>query len=357
MKIAILTQPLRTNYGGILQDYALQTILRRLGHEPVTIDYDCRYTKARWLMGRIKSILKGTKHHIQYPQYNRSGQENLNRFIHENIVMTKPVDTPTKEIFDSIHPEAFIVGSDQVWAPACNVPIEYLGNMFLDFAPDFKGKRVAYAASFGSGEWKYTPEWTEKCSKLAKNFDAISVREDSGVRLCREYLGVEAVHVLDPTLLLTADDYKKLLVQPEKRTRSLFAYILDTSAQKIAFLQSIADQFDLNLVIKGANDDLQWDDSIEGWLSDIRDSAMVVTDSFHGSVFSILFHRPFLSIVNNKRGTDRFTSLLNKLGLNDMLVKNINEIGRITNIINWDVVDQKLNVERESSINFLKNAL
>ena len=357
MKIAILTQPLRTNYGGILQDYALQTILRRLGHEPVTIDYDCRYTKVRWLLGRIKSILKGTKHHIQYPHYSRSGQENLNRFIHENIVMTKPVDSPTKEIFDSIHPEVFLVGSDQVWAPACNVPIEYLGNMFLDFAPDFKGKRVAYAASFGSGEWTYTPEWTEKCSKLAKKFDAISVREDSGVRLCKDYLGVEATHVMDPTLLLTTDDYNGLLGKPKRSSKRLFAYILDTSVDKISFLQGVADKFGLELVIKGANDDLKWEDSIEEWLSDIRDAAMVITDSFHGSVFSILFHRPFLSIVNNKRGADRFTSLLNKLGLNDRLIKDINEINGIINVINWDAVDQKLNVERESSINFLKNAL
>lgn len=308
-------------------------------------------------MGRVKSILRGTPHRIQYPHYNRSGQENLNAFIHKNITLTKPVNVPSKEIFDTIHPDAFVVGSDQVWAPACNVPISYLGNMFLDFAPDFKGKRVAYAASFGSGEWTYPPEWEAKCRVLAKKFDAISVREDSGVKLCKEHFGVDATHVLDPTLLLTRADYEKLLTWPAKQTNKLFAYVLDTSAEKVAFIHRIADKLGLELIIKGANDDLKWEDSIEGWLSDIRDSAMVVTDSFHGSVFAIHFHRPFLSIVNNKRGADRFTSLLGKLGLADRLVNDTKDDDSFDGKIDWVSVDLKLCRERSLSMNFLMNAL
>lgn len=363
MKIAILTQPLRTNFGGILQDYALQTVLRRMGHKPVTIDYDCRYTKARWLMGWIKSMLKGRQHPVQFPHYNRSGQENLNRFIHQHISMTKPVNTPLegweqlRKVWNGSEPKAVVVGSDQVWSPWANVPIDFLGNMFLDFAPGFKGKRVAYAASFGGGEWTYTPEWTDKCSKLAKKFDAISVREDSGVRLCREYLGVDAIHVLDPTLLLTGVDYEKLLSQPAKKSNVLFAYVLDTSDEKVRFLHAVADKFGLELKIQGANDDLKWDDSIEDWLADIRDAAMVVTDSFHGSVFAIQFHRPFLSIVNHKRGAERFTSLLGKLGLSSRLVYDVTTADNITCDIDWDMIERNIAVERNKSMEFLKGAL
>lgn len=368
MKIVILTQPLRTNFGGILQDYALQTVLKRLGHEPITIDYDCLYPKWRWCLGFMKSLLIGRRHPVQYPSYNRSGQENLNRFIHEHITMTYPVEKPSKELFDNLCPDVFVVGSDQVWAPACNVPIDYLGNMFLDFAPDFKGKRIAYAVSFGGGEWTYTQEWTEKCSILAKRFDAISVREDSGVKLCRENLGVDAVHVLDPTLLLTAKDYEALLPQTtkyqseqiltNKSTKGiLFAYILDSTDEKIVFLKKVADMFGLELVMKGANDDLRWEDSIEGWLLDILNASMVVTDSFHGSVFAIQFHRPFLSIVNNKRGADRFTSLLQKLDLTDRLVQENTDVSKITNDIDWDIVEENLRREREYSMNFLMKAI
>lgn len=363
MIIVILTQPLRTNFGGILQDYALQTVLRRMGHEPVTIDYDCRYAKARWLMGWIRSMLKGRQHPVQFPHYNRSGQENLNRFIHQHITMTKPVNTPLegweqlRKVWNGSEPDAVVIGSDQVWSPWANVPLDFLGNMYLDFVPDFKGKRVAYAASFGSGEWTYTQEWTDKCSRLAKKFDAISVREDSGVKLCKEHLGVDAVHVLDPTLLLTGADYAKLLSRPAKNTNMLFAYVLDTSEEKVRFLKAIAERFGLTLKIQGANDDLKWEDRIEDWLSDIRDAAMVVTDSFHGSVFAIQFHRPFLSIVNHKRGADRFTSLLGKLGLMERLVDEMTNNDSLTNNMDWDAVEEKLNVERAKSFDFLRKAL
>lgn len=376
MKIAILTQPLRTNFGGILQDYALQTVLKCLGHQPVTIDYDCRYPQSRWLMGRMKTLLTGSKHHIQFPHYGRSGQENLNKFIHEHIAMTRPVDSPLEglewlgKVWNGREPDAIVVGSDQVWSPWANVPMDFLGNMYLDMVPDFKGKRVAYAASFGGGEWTYTPEWTEKCLKLAEKFDAISVREDSGVKLCKEHLGVDAAHVLDPTLLLTASDYEKLIPQPltinhplssaashKKEPSTLFAYVLDTSDEKVVFLRRVAEKFGLELKIQGANDDLSWDDSIENWLSDIRDAAMVVTDSFHGSVFAIQFHRPFLSVLNNKRGADRFTSLLGKLGLANRIVTENTGISTIKKDIDWNMVETKLQKERENSLSFLKRAL
>ena len=100
MKIAILTQPLRTNFGGILQDYALQMVLKRMGHEPITVDYDCAYPWWRWVLGRFKSLVMRTSHHIQYPHYGRSGQENLNRFIHEKMTITKPEVTITKELLE-----------------------------------------------------------------------------------------------------------------------------------------------------------------------------------------------------------------------------------------------------------------
>ena len=363
MKIAILTQPLRTNFGGILQDYALQMVLRRMGHEPVTIDYDCRYTKARWLLGWIKSMLMGRKHPVQFPHYGRAGQENLNRFIHQNMNMTKPVDTPLegweqlRKLWNGSEPDAVVVGSDQVWNPWANVPIDFLGNMFLDIVPDYKGKRIAYAASFGGGEWTYTPEWTDKCSKLAKKFDAISVREDSGVRLCKEHLGVDATHVLDPTLLLIGADYEKLLSRPAKNTNTLFAYVLDTSDEKVKFLNTVANKFGFDLKIQGANDDLKWEDSIEDWLADIRDAAMVVTDSFHGSVFAIQFRTPFYVIPNLRRGAERMLSLSRLLHFEDRVIDACNGLDKISLKMDWSNISNYLQGEREKSIEFLKKIL
>lgn len=354
MKVAILTQPLRTNFGGILQNYALQIVLKRLGHEPITIDYACRYTKCRWLMGWLKSTIKGRRHPVQFPRYNRAGQENLNKFIHDYIIATKPVNTLSYKVFDGINPDAVVVGSDQVWNPWANVPIYFLGNMYLDFASDFQGRRIAYAASFGGGQWIYSSEWTDKCKELVKKFNAISVREDSGVRLCKEHLGVEAVNVLDPTLLLTAGDYDKLIPYPKKSTNTLFAYVLDASDDIMAFLHAVADYHGLNLLVQGANDDISCDDSIEQWLDNIRSAAMVVTDSFHGTAFAIQYHRTFLSIVNKKRGSDRFTSLLRKLGLLSRLVTDNFQTAFNADTIDWNAVDAKLQKERGSAFLFIQ---
>ena len=229
--------------------------------------------------------------------------------------------------------------------------------MFLDFWSDFPGKRVAYAASFGGSEWIYTPEQERLCGALAKKFDAISVREASGVQLCKEHFGVEATHVLDPTLLLTVKDYESLLSRQQNATNTLLAYILDTSLEKLTFLERMAKKYNLELKIKGANDDISWDDSIEDWLSEIRDAAMVITDSFHGSVFSILFQRPFLSIVNKRRGAERFISLLSKLELEDRLVDDVTTYELTDLTIDWSEVDTRLVREREMSLEFLKDAL
>ena len=163
--------------------------------------------------------------------------------------------------------------------------------------------------------------------------------------------------MLDPTLLLTVKDYESLLSRQQNATNTLLAYVLDTSLEKVTFLERMAKKYNLELKIKGANDDISWDDSIEAWLSEIRDAAMVITDSFHGSVFSILFHRPFLSIVNKRRGAERFISLLSKLELGDRLVDDVTTYELTNFIIDWNEVDICLVREREMSMEFLKDAL
>jgi len=237
------------------------------------------------------------------------------------------------------------------------VPIKYLGNMFLDFWPDFSGKRIAYAASFGGSEWIYTEEQEKTCGNLAKKFNAISVREASGVQLCKEHFGVEATHVLDPTLLLTMNDYESLLSEPKRVTDTLLAYVLDASPEKTAFLEHIAERLSLKLKIKGANDDITWEESIESWLSEIRNAGFVVTDSFHGTVFSILFHRPFLSIVNKRRGAERFTSLLKELELSKRLIYDVTMFNLENHTIDWAEVDLRLAKERDQSLIFLEDVL
>ena len=214
MKIGIITHPLECNYGGLLQNYALQQVLRSLGHDAYTIDkvffqYHRRWSVVLLLKRFIKRII-GREISISKKQYCFI-KKNCTDFVKKNINVTKKFenDKELKSIIKKYKFDAYIVGSDQVWRPAF---ANNIYNDFLDFCQDKKNiKRLAYSASFGISEWEFSEEQTKECSRLAKLFDAISVREDSGIVLCKEHLDVDAMHVLDPTLLLEKEEYIKLV--------------------------------------------------------------------------------------------------------------------------------------------------
>ena len=222
-----------------------------------------------------------------------------------------------------------IVGSDQVWRPKYNYIIE---DMYLKFAEGLSIKRIAFAASFGVDNWEYTPKQTRECSKLAKKFDAISVREESGVKLCREHLGVDATLVLDPTLLLTKEDYLPICEEvPVCSEKYLAVYVLDENAEVAATYENEAAA--RGLTVKKFHADSNSTLTVPEWLAMFRDASYVVTDSFHGTVFSIIFGKDFKCIYNKSRGSARFESLLK--------------------LYNSGKIDET----REFSLNWLKSAL
>lgn len=354
MKIGILTQPLRTNYGGILQNYAMQQILKRLGYTPITLDYGTYYSQFKWILGEVKALLTGRGHYVEFPKYKRAGQENLNRFIAHNINKTKPyIHLPIRKFANTV--DAIIVGSDQVWRPKCNVPEDWMYEMFFRSIQDINIPKVAYAVSFGSLDWEYSVEQTIQCSKYVKQFRAISTRENSGVAFTKQFLGREAQWVLDPTMLLDAGDYIKICGNnnPYKKP-TLFAYVLDVSKEKIDNIKAFADNKGLELFVKGANDDIKRTDSVELWLAWIKNADYVITDSYHGAVFSILFERSFNVFTDSWRGNARFDSLLTLYRLQDrvMTIPNHKETA-----IDWKIVDNIRQVEKQKSITFLKENL
>ncbi len=355
MKIGIFTQPLKSNYGGILQNYAMQVVLKRLGHEPWTVDY-LRFTWWDWFVVVTKvTILKCLGRKCKYPLTPtkvRRLENPLRRFALKYIQLTQPrVKYPSKSILQSYGFNALLVGSDQTWRPMYNGKIY---DMYLQLAEGMDAKRVAYAASFGTDQWEYTPEQEAECARLANQFDAISVREASGVELCKEHLDVEATHVLDPTLLLTANDYNELCKDIEPREPFVFAYILDMTEQKVTEIKSFAKAKGLPYFIKSADADISDADSIELWLSYFRDAANVITDSFHGTAFSINYNKDFFVFLNEQRGNSRFDSLLNLFNLKDRVVTSVNPEKPS---INWTEVNQLLNRERERCEKWLEIAL
>lgn len=368
-KIAILTQPLGPNYGGIIQNYALQKVLKDMGGEPITIDREKNNIPLRIFLSNLKAnIYKNILNKNLITRANRQfiAKNNL-QFLAKHIQRSPKIDSHEQLInyFQSQAFDTVIVGSDQTWRPKYSPDIY---NFYLDFLEDNASiKKLAYASSFGTADWEYTEEQTQVCQKLAQQFHAISVREDAAVDLCREKLGVEAIHLLDPTLLLTAEDYSQLIDRP-KTNKGLFTYVLDQSVEKQNFIQRVADTLELK---QHTNQAIPFDPLVkrkitdyiipplEGWLQGFRDADFVVTDSFHGTVFSIIFNKPFIALVNKARGASRFESILGKLGLEHRLIYDVNNLDKdlLKDPIDYVQVHQQLNELKATSLSFLKQNL
>lgn len=371
MRIGILTLPLHTNYGGILQAYALQTVLERLGHEVVVIDISRKHslpfhkallaypkrTISRYVLGRKFVMVRAEK----YANYvDRVKRRNTQMFINKyvNCLEIKTVAQLNEKDYDAI-----VVGSDQIWRPQYAPVIEH---SFLDFAEDWNIKRIAYAPSFGVDCWEYDDVQTGNSKRLIGKFDAVSVREKSGVELCRKYLCHDALWVLDPTMLLRADDYLRLLgeaCKKEEQERRIFNYVLDPTEETESLTRWLASALGLKVIRANSRAE---DSSapleeriqppVEQWLKGLADAEFVITDSFHACVFSILFKKQFLVVANSYRGVARIDSLLGYLGLKNRIVRDAPMVNMLVDI-DYDVVYKKLDAMRERSMDFLENAL
>lgn len=325
MKIAILTQPICNNYGGILQNYALQTLLERRGHTVTTLNYPvtCGYggSSLRHLLSICKRTLhKCTGHpEVVWVDLATESRKQIElahlqkKFIDKYLHLRQVQDPITWKQVEGDNFDAFVVGSDQVWRPRYNTG--HLSNLFLDFAEGKDVKRYAYAASLGTDVWEMTPEQTEQCSGLVKKFDAISVREASGVPLCKNNLGVEATHVLDPTMMLDAEDYLLICSGKEHPAGDYIAvYTLDCTKEKMALLKEVSHRLNCPLHFIGRFTKAGYP-SVESWLEGIAYAKYVITDSFHGTVFSTIFEKQFVTLGNAVRGNSRFDSLFATLGI------------------------------------------
>lgn len=363
MKIAIITLPLHTNYGGILQAYAMQTTLARMGHTPILLEPKPKRIHHPLKMPLVylkrafcKYILQQDVKVFKSPQQRMRKHTDVFIKKHLHIKIIKRWNSNLTKEFDT-----FVVGSDQIWRPKYCYS---LGHAYLDFTRGCATKRIAYAASFGASNNEYTTEQQELCRPLAQLFDRISTREDSGVTLCKELFGVQAVQMPDPTLLLTKDDYIKIIkdsAAPQSKG-NLLVYILDESQETEQHILDLAQRkalipFKVNSKVEQFDAPIseRIQPPVENWLRGFHDAEFVITDSFHACVFSILFHKPFICIGNEGRGTSRFTSLLKMFNLQDRLVSSLDDFTDTP--INWDEVDKILATKRAEAMEFLTTAL
>lgn len=366
MKIALLTLPLNSNYGGVLQAFALKSHLTRLGHEVWLIDNRKRLKPVSNAF--LKTVLRRAVESLFHPKeifaemntlltqdYKKS---EIEKFIYRRL-------TPkTQPVFDAADYaelaasgngfDLYIVGSDQVWRP------RYAGDpepYFFSFLEGSGARRISYAASFGAGDCEYTREQRMRCGELLAGFEGVSVREDTAVGQCREYFGCDrAVHVLDPAMLLTADDYRTLFTAGSAPSDTLYCYLFRVKPGARHILQDFAERHNLRVVRTTDRPNAAQGKmpGIGEWLAGLHEARYVITDSFHACVFCILFHKPFAAYINRSRGSARIHSLLKQFGLESRILSSgLQDISMLDTPIDWEAVDRILERRRAESYAFL----
>lgn len=383
MKIGIVTYWWSNdNYGQLLQCWALQNYLIKEGYEPFVIRYDHnRHPAWNRLFRRVVKIL------LIYPLINwwrNRGERQLLLEIEkknavrqfedfrQNYIKFSDCEYRNLKLLQDNPPQAevYIVGSDQVWAP---ILLRNKGNwgFWLDFG-SAKTRRIAYAASFGTDYCPY--ELKNILRKQLLRFNAISVREESGVDICKD-VGKDAIHVVDPTLLLNRNDYQLFLEsQPIRSVPYIFIYSINiATSEEIQYqeMQGFAQDRNLDIKVTTSSGYMPGRELFEGveyeyatipqWLSLIKNAELVVTTSFHGVVFCIQFHKPFVYFpLKGKyaKGNSRVINLLTNIDLSHCIYQQAGDYERIARSkIDWEMVEKKLMGLRKKSVKFLKDNL
>lgn len=368
MKIAILTQPLHNNYGGLLQAFALQHYLKNQGHDVLTVDFvwnhQPRFFGIKTIVGNIlrKCVLRYPIKSI-FPvtdEQKRAISQHTNRFTSEHIRTTQKIYSVAEFSYIKHYSfDAYVVGSDQVWRPAYSPGMSAFFLSFLN--KEEKAKRIAYAASFGVDNCgEFSAEQLADYAPLLQRFDAVGVREDSAVDLCQQHFGATAEHVIDPTLLLEKETYCQLVAQDNipASNGNMMVYVLDKAPEKQLIINTVASERGLKpyTVMPEQNGVYP---PVTQWIRGFMDAQYVVTDSFHGVAFSIIFNKPFIAIGNHDRGLARFTSVLKMLGLEQRLIFSPADLSAelINQYIDFAKVNQLKAEKQQFAAAFLNKAL
>ena len=337
------------NYGSIATYYALEQTIESMGYRVLMV----HQPRLKPDDGRMKG-----RHSIRFAEEHYTISETYH--VSEIGVLNQMCD-------------AFVLGSDQIWN--YGVTKIFGHSYFLDFVDDAK-KKIAYATSFGSGKFLAPRAFAKKARACMRRMDAVSVREAEGVEICRNTFGVEAVHVLDPVLMCEPHVLGDLTEKSGREEKEPFvaSYILDPTPEKREALLYVSKQKGKKLVnmldgwqnkFQANKERLNLENTVENlqvedWLYYFKNSDFVITDSFHGTCMAILFHKPFIAIGNQGRGSSRFESLLGTLGLTNRYVMDVKDIlrrGELLTDVDYSPVDAILTKQRKESRQWLSDAL
>ncbi len=383
-KVGIMTLNTSNNYGAVLQAYALSHFLSRLGYEPFFVNYqEKRVGVFRYLRNPLASIqklmsiespakalqvAKGKQTPEQKERKNLLLKEICNSFRSACLNVTNREYSHEMLVDECPEALAYICGSDAVWA----TDAYFKGPAYLlDFVPD-KVKKISYAPSFGKGSLE--PYQVEVFGKCLKRFDAVSVREQSGLEIIRAVAGVEAVRVLDPTFLV--EDYGDIMdLSAVPKEPYVLVYRLSQKAALSSKTRNLIAELGRGLGIKVVNIAPDSDEGLDCMFEDIlptpgqflgliKSATYVLTNSFHGAVFSLLFEKNFICVPRDEakdKKNLRMVELLELVGLGSLFCDKLADVDAVTGTLcdGYSVLEvkSKLDSSVEISRNFLINAL
>lgn len=380
MKIGVVTYWYgNSNYGMIMQCWALQKYLKKQGHDPYVIRYQPKGAFFRTLAKKFITFSKCVvssdyRSKVRHNKRNNEIEERKNSercfqsFRDSYLEMSDKYYKSLRELKkEPPYADCYIAGSDQIWSGGLQVPNTW--GYYLAFGSP-KTKRIAYAPSFGRAG--FIPKGGKiKLTKALSNFDYISCRENDAVQLCKD-LGYNAVKVEDPTLLLSKDDYFTLFSDVNSKNH-VFIYSVNMRSANDIYIDTIKSLFaSKKIIVTTASGNNQsgeiFGDGVEylyatpgEWLALINNSDLVITSSFHGVVFSIILNKKFAFVPikgSYSKGNNRIIDLLHGLDLENMIVNSPGDYLRIYNsTIDWNAVNKRKQTLTQNSITFLEKSL
>ena len=354
MKIGTLTFHRARNYGGVLQSYALVKFLQLRGYDVEVADYRCPKIESAyklWKTDSIKSFLSSFLHYGE----NCRARKNFEYFRKNYITIGNTVYKNPDDFTNQY--DLCIIGSDQVWTPRLVGGYNPIYYGFFSHAI----RKIGYAVSVAEVSY-YSKEELTEMAKYVKNFSHFSTREDSFCQEMRILSGRDVITVLDPSLLLTKEDYESIVEEPEEKNYVLY-YQQEYNPLTRVLIENLSRQINASKIIVVAGRDEIYNYpykhytkaslSVNKFLGLIKNAKFVFTSSFHGTAYSLVFRKDFYFVAN--AAPDRARCLLQVCGAEDRLIQSDDNIQ--FSKVDYSKVEPRLNAARKKSIDFLINAI
>lgn len=367
-KVLIITRHAITNYGSLLQAIALQNKVEELGNDVKVIDFirsdeaivKCVITEGKLKNTWNKNIFTLALYCLLRIPVSILGDNKFAKMRKRFLKMTKRYSSCEELIKDKPIADVYMTGSDQVWGPVMSG--EYEWAYFLNFCTD-TDKKVSYAASFGKKQLSKDAE--KKAFGLINRYDELAVREDSAVELLNSH-GIEAKQVIDPTLLLNSDEWEKLLNVPECKIKQKYILIYEIHSNKVLDKYAVEFAKKVNLPLYRVSPLLHqcnrggkfiFAPDLGEFVSYVKNAEYLITDSFHGTAFSINFNTPLVTLMPNTGTSTRNTSILKLTGLTDRIVTDVNDFSIMNKKVDFTYANKVLEEQRKESLEILKDII